>query len=326
MKRYSVLVTISNIVYVVLIVLQLSLGVYNIRYLIIAYIFADIISICYGIWKCRDIFTSGFKKFTWTWNEASQNIKVGVHLLISNLVAMMIISVIRVGIQKSWGVVTFGKVSLTLSISNLLMTFISAVSVVLFPKLRMLSHDKLQNVYQLIRDILMPLSFVSLLIYFPVDWFIPQWLPHYSSALIYMSILFPMVAYQAKFEILSSTFLQVMRMERQLLTINVCTLLFSILSTILTVFVIHNLDLAVFSIIIVMALRSIVAEYYVKKKINLNNSFEFILESTIVLIFILLTWYLNNLQALIFYMIVLLGYLLFKRKDILLAVKSVKKL
>ena len=47
--------------------------------------------------------------------------------MFANIASMLIIGVVRFGIERSWDVETFGKVSLTLSASNLMMLFINAV-------------------------------------------------------------------------------------------------------------------------------------------------------------------------------------------------------
>ena len=141
-----------------------------------------------------------------------------------------------------------------------------------------------------------------------------------------MSVLFPMVAYQSKFEILSNTFMKVLRMERQLLFINVITLVISVVLTVISVFVLHNLTATIFVIIIVMAIRSTISELYVKNKLHVKFSSEMLLETVMVVLFILLSWYLSTFEAIIGYMVILALYLLIKKNDIIRAVKRVKML
>lgn len=206
------------------------------------------------------------------------------------------------------------------------MIFINAISLVIFPKLKRIHPNKINELYSVVRDLLMPVVFIGMIIYFPISYLMPLWLPKYDSALIYMSVLFPMIAYQSKFEILSNTFMKVLRMERQLLFVNAITLILSFILTVVSVFLLHNLTLTVFVIIIVMAIRSTISELYVKKKLNIKFSFEIFLETAMVVLFILMTWYLPIFLALTGYILILLGYLLIKKNDIFNAVRSVKKL
>ncbi|MBS0941492.1 hypothetical protein JK161_01340 [Leuconostoc mesenteroides] len=326
-SEYSKLTILSNAIYFVSVILLLFLNFRNFQVLIAAFIFGNLVAMLYGLFVLKDLFIRKNNiKFFWSWKESWNNISVGSQLLIANAAAMLIIGIVRMGIQRGWGVSTFGKVSLTLSISNLLMIFINAISLVIFPKLKRINPNKINELYSVVRDLLMPVVFIGMIIYFPISYLMPLWLPKYDSALIYMSVLFPMIAYQSKFEILSNTFMKVLRMERQLLFVNAITLILSFILTVISVFLLHNLTLTVFVIIIVMAIRSTISELYVKKKLNIKFSFEIFLETAMVVLFILMTWYLPIFLALTGYILILLGYLLIKKNDIFNAVRSVKKL
>lgn len=326
-SEYSKLTILSNAIYFVSVILLLFLNFRNFQVLIAAFIFGNLVAMLYGLFVLKDLFIRKNNiKFFWSWKESWNNISVGSQLLIANAAAMLIIGIVRMGIQRGWGVSTFGKVSLTLSISNLLMIFINAISLVIFPKLKRINPNKINELYSVVRDLLMPVVFIGMIIYFPISYLMPLWLPKYDSALKYMSVLFPMIAYQSKFEILSNTFMKVLRMERQLLFVNAITLILSFILTVISVFLLHNLTLTVFVIIIVMAIRSTISELYVKKKLNIKFSFEIFLETAMVVLFILMTWYLPIFLALTGYILILLGYLLIKKNDIFNAVRSVKKL
>lgn len=324
-REYSEVTILANVIYVVTVISLIVVNVRDFRLLIISFIFGNFVALLYAMFVLKDLFFQHYdnRQFL-SLSEAVTNIRVGSQLLIANVAAMLIIGVVRMGIQQGWGVTTFGKVSLTLSISNLLMVFINAISLIIFPKLKRIDPNKVNGLYSVIRDILMPLIFIGMLIYFPIGYFIPMWLPKYDSALVYMSALFPMIAYQSKFEILSNTFMKVLRMERQLLFVNITTLVISIVLTAISVFLLHNLTATVFVIIIVMAIRSTISELYVKNKLHVKFSSEILLETAIVALFILFSWYLPTIEAMIGYLVLLTFYLLLKGHDIFVAVKNIK--
>lgn len=74
--------------------------------------------------------------------------------MVAIIASMLIIVIIRYGISIGWDVATFGKVSLTLSISNFMMIFISSVSVVFFPILKHMDESRLLDIYMKIRNML----------------------------------------------------------------------------------------------------------------------------------------------------------------------------
>ena len=100
--------------------------------------------------------------------EAKENIRVGIKLLIANGASLLIVGIVRYSIQSQWDVETFGKVSLSLSVSNMFMGFIQAVGVSLFPMLRRINQDRLSQLYLTIRHMLMFPMLGCLIFYYPV--------------------------------------------------------------------------------------------------------------------------------------------------------------
>ncbi|COJ58636.1 lipopolysaccharide biosynthesis protein [Enterococcus sp.] len=326
-REYSVVTVLTNTIYIATVIILMLSNVRDFRMLIMAFIFGNMVASFYALFLLKDIiFQRDIHRYFESFNEALSNIKAGFPLLMANLSAMLVIGVVRIGIQKGWGVEEFGKVSLTLSISNLLMIFINSVSLIIFPKLKRINYSKVKKIYPAIRDLLMPAIFVSMLVYFPINYLIPMWLPQYDSALVYMSVLFPMVAYQAKFEILSNTFMKVIRMEKQLLILNVFAMVISTVLTGVCVLMLHNLTLTVFSIVIVMAIRSTIAEWYIRNKLNVRLFSEICLEMIIIASFVLLSWYLNNIQSAIGYILILIIYIRIKHSDISKSIKLIKEI
>ena len=323
--EYAMSNFISTIAYAMILILFIFLGVRDYRFYIFSYILGQVFALIYCLVICRDIINSK-SRVTWysSYIEIKTNLNVGIKLVLSNIAGMLVIGIVRFGIQYGWNVSTFGKISLVLSISNLLMVFVGSISLVLFPMLRRINSERINDVYNSVRDILMPIIFIGMLVYFPIKTYIPLWLPKYNSALVYMSILFPMVAYQAKFEALSNTFLKVLRMERQLMFINIITLVLSFILTLISVGILHNLTLTILVIIIAMLMRSAISEWYVNQKLRISFFSEILMESMVVGMFMLSTWYLSTEDAFIVYFIVLAIYMFIKYTNIKDAIKYVK--
>lgn len=323
--EYAMSNFISTIVYAIVLILLIFWDVRDYRFYILSYILGQVCALIYCLVVCKDIIRSKTKvSFYLNYTEIKTNLSVGVKLVLSNVAGMLIVGIIRLGIQYGWNVSTFGKISLVLSISNLLMVFVGSISLVLFPMLRRIDPERINIVYNSIRDLLMPMVFIAMLIYFPIKMYIPLWLPKYNSALVYMSILFPMVAYQAKFEALSNTFLKVLRMERQLMFINIVTLILSLVLTLISVEFLHNLTLTVLVIIIVMSVRSLISEWYLNQKLQISFFFEILVECMVVGVFMLSTWFLSTRNALLIYFIALVIYIFVKYTGIKSAVKYVR--
>ncbi|AOO75002.1 hypothetical protein LCW_02440 [Latilactobacillus curvatus] len=309
-RKYAIYTVVGKLIYISIVIVSLLLGVRSFRILIVADLIGKFSSLLYGIICCQDLV---FRKLELTKNsfrEAYFNISVGIKLLIANLSSNLVVGVIRYGIQTAWGIKIFGKISLTLSISNLLMVFIGAVSLVLFPTLRRIQTD-LEKVYSNIRIILISILLLGLLLYFPVQLILPIWLPKYKDSLVYMAILFPMCLFDGKFEILINTFMKSLRLEKTLLLLNIFSVVISCIITVVNIIFFKNLSAMMFSIVFVLAVRSTIGELIVWKVLKIHEYKQLFLEIGIVIVFILSTWYLSLLIALFIYLLILIIYTYF---------------
>ncbi|MGK4144891.1 hypothetical protein AB0X56_06435 [Weissella paramesenteroides] len=313
----------SSLIYIFTLVLFIAIGFRNFFVFILSYLLGQLFSLIYCLFICRDILTVNPNKNCLhnIFIEVHKNIIVGSKLVISNITGMLIVGVVRFGIQNEWDIATFGKISLVMSISNLLMVFIGAISLVLFPILRQMNESMIDRFYSTIGDILMPILFLGMFIYFPIVVIIPKWLPEYETALSYLAILFPMVVYQAKFELLSNTFLKVLRMEKQLMFINIFTVAISILLTGITAFVLHNLSLTVLVIVIVMAIRGIISDFYLGSKLRIKFLGSLVLDVSMVVIFTSSNWFFPLPVSILLYSITYVVYLLIEMSNIKNAIK-----
>ena len=269
-NEYAISNFLSSIVYIIVLLALISMGIKDYQFFIWSFFCGQLFSLIYCGFTCKDILLSKPTEDMYkNLREAKKNVRVGSKLLISNIAGLLVIGIVRFGIQNTWDVKTFGKISLVLSLSNFLMIFIGAVSLVLFPILRRVDVKIMHNIYMSLQSLLLPVIFLGLFMYFPIIALIPKWLPNYSSALTYMSLLFPVIIYQSKFELLSNTFFKVLRMEKILMILNGVTVVLSLILTFFATYVFKNLTIAVFNILIVMFIRGLISEKLLGRKMEL---------------------------------------------------------
>lgn len=315
-REYAFVNSAGRIIYFILVIAALLIDRKDYKLLIVADLIGRLISLLVGMFYIKDIIFEKTNTFFWSFREAWTNISVGIKLMIANFAGMLIIGVVRYGIQWKWGVSIFGKVSLTLSISNFVMTFVSAVSLVLYPTLRRLGKDKTKSLYPDIRNIVIILLCLALIAYYPIAYVLPKWLPKYSDSLTYLAIIFPMFVYQGKFDLLINTFMKTFRFERGLLKVNMLTVIFSVLCTLLNVFVIKLVPSTMFSIVLILWFQSTLGELYLTNKLQIKIGKDIFLETIIILVFMISSWYLNLVQGFCLFIVLMLLVMLFCRKDI----------
>lgn len=325
-RIYAKITMLDRILYVGLIILLLAFGIRNFKLMIIADLLGKGVSLLVAMYACKDIVFRNISQFTFTIKEAYLNLSVGIKLMLSNIAGKFIVGFVKLGIERSWDIATFGKVSLTLSISNLVMLFINAVGVIMYPILRRTNESKLPNIYMTMRDVLMIILLGVLIIYYPLKSILSGWLPKYAESLNYMAILFPIVIYEGKMSLLINTYLKTLRKEKTILFINVITVSMSALFTLVTTALMRNLDFAIISIVLLLALRSVVSELILSKIINISVLKDIVIELGMTTIFILTAWKLDSFITVLIYGLFYGVYLFIKRTDIKNSAQNLKKL
>ncbi|MFT5874485.1 MAG: hypothetical protein ACI8WT_003455 [Clostridium sp.] len=284
-KEYAKITMIDRTLYCCLIIVLLVVGVREYKLMIVADLIARLVSLLYAMHFCSDIVFRGISTFYFSFRDTIENISVGIKLMFANIASMLIIGVVRFGIEHSWNMSTFGKVSLTLSMSNLMMLFINAVGIIMFPILRRTDEKKLPNIYVTMRDFLMIILLGALIVYYPLKVVLLTWLPKYADSLMYMALLFPMCVFEGKMALLINTYLKTLRREKLMLKINLISLALSVMVTFVTTMLFKNLDLAIASIVILLAFRCALAEMFLSKILVITVYKDIILELIMTLIF-----------------------------------------
>lgn len=325
-KEYAHITMMDRIIYCCLIIALLVVGVREYKLMIVADLIGKFISFLYAIYCCRDIAFRKISTFYFSFKETIENISVGIKLMFSNIASLLIIGVVRFGIEHSWDVSTFGKVSLTLSVSSLMMLFINAVGIVMFPILRRTSEKKLSSIYLTMRDFLMIILLGALVVYYPFKIIMVAWLPRYSDSLMYMALVFPMCVFEGKMDLLINTYLKTLRKEKLMLLINLISLALSVIITFITTILLKNLNFAIAAIVILLAFRCALAEMFLSKILRISLHKDIVMELAMTLIFILTGWFINSWLVVLLYSVAYIMYLTVKRKDINYTIKNIKLL
>lgn len=315
-KEYAILTAVEKIAFALIVVAVLVCGSRDFVIIAAADVAGKLFSLIYTVWCCRDIVTSKPEGMREGMLEAWENIRAGINLMLANISSVLIIGIVRFAIERQWDVVTFGKISLTLSVSNFLMVFIRAVAMVMFPMLRRTEENRRAEIYGVTRVCLMVPLLAMLVLYYPVRAILSAWLPQYAESLTYMALLFPVCIFESKTSMLIETYMKTMRRERWLLIINACTVGLSLIFTCITVFLLKNLTLAVFSVVVLMGIRCVVGELLIAPVVKVDVWRDILMELAMIAIFISSGWYIGGIASVIIYAAAYLVYLFLKRRDI----------
>lgn len=291
-KEYSQLIIIERIIPLILSLAIILGGYRGYSFLIWIDVFGRFLSIALGLWYCKDLIFVLPKPTFKICSLSVKNMFAGSMVLLATLSSSLIIGAVRFGIEKHWDIITFSKVSLTISISNMATRAINAIGIVMFPTLRRTDPESLPTLYSLMNTGLMALIFAALIFYYPCAEMLKLWLPQYADSVRYAAILLPVCAYECKNVMLVSTYLKTMRMEKVLLLINIIAIAFSVIFTGLSVYLLNSVELAVFSMLIALMVRCIAGELLLGYRMQVKMT-HILPESSLVVAFVITNWYLG---------------------------------
>jgi O-antigen/teichoic acid export membrane protein len=321
-KENSQIVILEKIIYFTLILFLLVFRVEKYQLMVVADIIGKLVSLFFAFYYCNDIVFRRISSFYFDFKETILNIRVGIKISLAFIASTLVVGIVRFGIEWAWDVETFGKVSLTLSISSLMLTFLNAVGLVLFPMLRRTEENKLSEIYRSSRILLTTILFGVLLLYFPLKHLLFIWLPHYQDSLMYMALLFPICVFEGQTALLINTYLKTLRKENLILSINILTLVISLIFTSISVAIFKNLHLAVLSIVLILAFRAVLGNFLLSRLMSVDIRRYSIIEGIVSFIFILTAWFIGSWLGMIIYLFIYGLYLLKEMKMIKLSVKK----
>lgn len=291
----------------------------------IADIAADTIGFIYSIFHNKEIYH--IRKFDFKSNLKSIKVSIsaGIFLMIANFSSTFIVGSAKMFVQCFWSDLTFGKVSFGFSITNIFLSFVMALSVVLFPSLKRMNKSELPSMYQKIRIILTSLLLVCMVLYFPGNVILNKWLPKYNESLIYAGILLPIIIYSTKVSLLTNNYLKTYRKEKLMLIINLVSVAIEIVGLSLATFLFHNLIIVLLCTVFITIGRSIVSELVVSKIIGVSFIKYDMVELVLSTVFIICTFKLNNIVGSIVFAMFVCVYLFWNKRLLLGSIKSIRK-
>lgn len=324
-KEYVYLTLLGRILFFISLMIYFNLDNRSYVELIYFDIISRILSLFYGIYLIKGILVFKLDTISDIFKEMWENISVGSKLLFANIAGMLILGIIRFGISQQWDVATFGKVSLTLNCSNFLMVFINALSIVFFPILKRIDDSKIKDLYIKIRNGLTSILLGCLLIYYPLNSILSWWIPKYQDSLIYMAILLPICLFESKVSLLTNTYLKALRKEKIMMKINLGVVIVSLVLTYISTVLLHDLNIAVISILLLFAIKSICSEIVLEKVLEIQIKKDILQEIILVVLFVSINFSnVNVLVKFIIYTTSFILYLYINRKVVRNSFKALK--
>lgn len=321
-KLYSLSVVVDKLVFLVPLVILLVTGYASFELYVVFWCVSKICSALYCVWHAKDILKAKLLPMNNALRDSIESIKVGIVLTLANISSLLVLGVLRFAIDSEWDIATFGKVSFAITMVNFFLTMIAQVAMVLFPALRRANKQEQLSFFSLERDALGLILPVAYIFYVPMCIILSKWLPQYEISFNYFMFLLPLCLYDGKMNLISTTFMKVLRMEKDLLRINAIAVLASCICVYIGVWEMHSIEMTIVLVACVIVLRSIYSEMLLLRRFEQRPTLDMLWEALITGVFMIVAMSfgysaLSFVLILVFYLI----YLLLNKQRFLRVIK-----
>lgn len=265
-RRSSLVTLVDRTCFLLALLVLFVLRTDDFRPFIVVCLASRVIACGFGVFLGKDVCFVRCPDFKRGCRFLFETIKVGVILVLANLADQLVIGSVRASVDGHWGIEVFSVVSLSFSMVSFVMTFVSQVSMVLFPALRRVSDEGLNRFYRVAKSGLFLALPIVYVLYCPLALFIGAWLPDYSASIGYLALLMPVCVFDAQMNICGTTVLKVTRREKQLLGINIMAILLAAVGALIGSLVFNNIELTLLSALVAIAVRCYTADYTLRSE------------------------------------------------------------
>lgn len=313
---YSTSVVLQNLTWFIAIAIICFGQILSYKVIIVMYVCGHLCASIYLMYHAKEIVKHKYVKLRHVLNDIKENIKCGIKLMIAIYAGSLIVSSVRMIVDASWGVEVFGVFSFSLTLSNVFLTFISQVSIVVFPALRRVPEKGQKKVYMMMRNalsLILPLVMVG---YLPIVLIVHKFLPQYIDSLAFLPVFLPICTFDGKMQMLCSSFFKSLRKENVLLKINLFTLLLSVIVALIGCFIVKKISFVAVGILVTVAFRSIISELILAKEMECSIYKDLTMEILMVIFFVVGATILSSMTMFVVYTILYVGYLLFNKEKV----------
>jgi O-antigen/teichoic acid export membrane protein len=241
--------------------------------------------------------------------EYKNNISAGIILMFASIMSMLMTGGGRF-IIRIWGNIDeFSIYSFGISVTGLILTAITAFSLVLYPTIKRFPKENYQFLFNKTNIFIRSFGALSFLLYFPANYFISIFYNKYIDVLEYLNLLFCIVYLQGKIGMLNNTFYKVLREEKAMLFANISCIILFFGSSIISFYFIQEIRIIALCTFIVLLVRCFMSEVYLQRKMAILFDKRTPFEILFICIFALCTGFLNTFTS--FIIVILLASLYF---------------
>lgn len=316
-KRYSLFTILDKVIILLVILMAIVFKSNQHMLIILADLFSKIVVLVLLVISCKEIIFGKTAELGAGYKELVDNVNVGIKLMLANFAGMLVLGFGRFIVERFESVEVYGTYSFAISTINMVLIFISAIGLVLYPTLSRIDEKRYGGFFVEINNMLGVVALVTLLSFFPLKLLVTNYMQEYIPIFEYLPIVFALIFIQTKMQILINPFYKLLREEKSMLFANLSGMLLAIVLVLSMYFASRSVTMVAIATFIAMTIRAYLSQIYLVNKLSKIHLNSYILEITGIGLFLILAYQNNFWIGLIGYFVVACILLIVRRHTIL---------
>ena len=279
-KRHSIFSAVDSVSSFFGILLLLVMNQSDFHVLVYFVFTVKLLSVAVMAVMCRKLFVGKRSPIQDGLREFVDNIRVGIFLMFAQIMGMLVTGLGRIFVEYGGELSDYAYYAFGTTVLGIVMVGVTAVATVMYPTLGRLETEMLPKIFNKIYDFFSHFTVLVLILYYPAYALVGICFQKYQPMLVFFSILFVLVTWQAKVSITTNTYFRVLRMEKKMFKVNFLSVLFFciiylVIDTTVGRFLANKTMVVALSTLLSMMFLELLAELVLRRtlKLKLGNSF-----------------------------------------------------
>ncbi len=200
--------------------------------------------------------------------EFAENIYSGVQLMLANLSGMLVLGAGRIIIEYCGTLRSYAFYAFAVSLANVVLMSVSALSVVLYPSLRQQKRSEYLIYFNRTNASFSAFALLMLTGYFPAAAFVLILAKSYSPILEFMNAIFVISVLQGKMQLINNTFYSALRLEGRMLVANVASVVVVSILSLVSYELTRSVVYIAYATLITMIFRVYLSELVLRRQMG----------------------------------------------------------
>ena len=315
-KKYSIYMLVDKLIFLALLAYIYQYSNVGFEALMIIDCISKVILMIAMAVDCRNDLFGKVSNFLISLQEFYKNINVGIKLMLANLGSMLVLNMSRFFVEQYYTLEEFSTFSFGITLTNIFLMAMNGVAVALYPFLKRLPEQNYSQVYAELTSALSMFLFLSLFAYYPVHYFVFNYMSEYKTVLSYFNILFVLSLLQIKMNLTINTFYKVLREERALLKANFSSVVVGLLLSVFVVCFYKTVELMAFALLVTIVFRVYQSDIFINTILGSKNIGSAVLELSVFIVFIIATSTLELYMSFVMTFLFMITYVYIQKNNI----------